>query len=82
MDVGRDGDFQFLSDRGQNFAAVTGADSEVDMWRMVPDIDLLDHLIKRVQSQMWQRLFAQFLAVDVPLGSVLGCHTTVPIRGS
>lgn len=47
-----------------------------------PIADLLDHLIKRVQSQMWQRLCAQFLAIDVPLGSVLGCHTAVPIRSS
>ena len=31
-----------------------------------PIADLLDHLIKRVQSQMWQLLFAQFLAIDVP----------------
>jgi hypothetical protein len=38
-----------------------------------PIADLLDHLIKRVQSQMWQLLFAQFLAIDVPLGSVLDC---------
>ena len=47
-----------------------------------PIADLLDHLIKRVQSQMWQLLFAQFLAIDVPLGSVLDCHTAVPIRSS
>ena len=47
-----------------------------------PITDLLDHLIKRVQSQMWQRLFAPFLAVDVPLGSVLDCHTAVPLRSS
>ena len=38
-----------------------------------PIADLLDHLIKRVQSQMWYLLFAQFLAIDVPLGSVLDC---------
>jgi hypothetical protein len=38
-----------------------------------PIADLLDHLIKRVQSQMWQLLFAQFLAIDGPLGSVLDC---------
>jgi hypothetical protein len=38
-----------------------------------PIADLLDHLIKRVQSQMWQWLFAQVLAIDVPLGSVLDC---------
>jgi hypothetical protein len=38
-----------------------------------PIADLLDHLIKRVQSQMWQLLFAQFLAIDVPQGSVLDC---------
>jgi hypothetical protein len=38
-----------------------------------PIADLLDHLIRRVQSQMWQLLFAQFLAIDVPLGSVLDC---------
>jgi hypothetical protein len=38
-----------------------------------PIADLLDHLIKRVQSQMWHLLFAQFLAIDVPLGSVLDC---------
>jgi hypothetical protein len=38
-----------------------------------PIADLLDHLIKSVQSQMWQLLFAQFLAIDVPLGSVLDC---------
>jgi hypothetical protein len=35
-----------------------------------PIADLLDHLIKRVQSQVWHRLFAQFLAIDVLLGSV------------
>ncbi len=28
-----------------------------------PIADLLDHLIKRVQSQMWHLLFAQFLPV-------------------
>ena len=42
--------------------------------------DLLDHLIKRVQSQMWQLLFAQFLPIDVPPGSVLDCSTAVHIR--
>jgi hypothetical protein len=35
-----------------------------------PIADLLDHLIKRVQSQVWHLLFAQFLFIDVPLGSV------------
>jgi hypothetical protein len=29
---------------------------------------------------MWQLLFAQFLAIDVPLGSVLDCSTAVHIR--
>jgi len=38
-----------------------------------PIADLLDHLIKRVQSQMWYLLFAQFLAIDIPLDSVLNC---------
>ncbi len=47
-----------------------------------PIADLLDHLIKRVQSQIWQLLFAQFLAIDVPLGSVLDCNTAVHIRSS
>ncbi len=31
---------------------------------------------------MWQLLFAQVLAIDVPLGSVLDCHTAVPLRSS
>jgi hypothetical protein len=47
-----------------------------------PIADLPDHLIKHVQSQMRQLLFAQFLAIDVPLGSVLDCHTAVPIHSS
>ena len=47
-----------------------------------PIADLLDHLIKRVQSQMWQLLFAQFLAIDVPLGSVLDWDSAVHIRSS
>jgi hypothetical protein len=47
-----------------------------------PIADLLDHLIKHVQSQMRHLLFAQFLAIDVPLGSVLDCHTAVPIHSS
>jgi hypothetical protein len=47
-----------------------------------PIADLLDPLIKRVQSQMWPLLFAQFLAIDMPLASVLDCNTAVPIRSS
>lgn len=47
-----------------------------------PIADLLDHLIKRVQSQIGQLLFAQFLAIDVPLGSVLDWNTAVPIRSA
>ena len=47
-----------------------------------PIADLLDHLIKHVQSQMRQLLFAQFLAIDVPLGSVLDCTTAVPLRSA
>jgi hypothetical protein len=47
-----------------------------------PIADLLDHLIKRVQSQMWQLLCAQLLAIDVPLGSVLDWNTAVYIRSS
>ena len=47
-----------------------------------PIAGLLDHLIKRVQGQIGQPLFAQFLAIDVPLGSVLDGHTAVPIRSS
>jgi hypothetical protein len=35
--------------------------------------EVFDHLIKCVQSQMWYLLFAQFLAINVPLGSVLDC---------
>ncbi len=38
-----------------------------------PIADLLDHLIKRIQSQRWQLLFPHFLAIDVPQGSVLDC---------
>jgi hypothetical protein len=47
-----------------------------------PIADLLDHLIKRVQSQMWQLLFVQLLAIDVPLGSVLNGNTAVHIGSS
>ncbi len=31
---------------------------------------------------MWQLLFAQFLAINVPLGSVLDCSTAVHIRSA
>lgn len=47
-----------------------------------PITDLLAHLIKRVQSQMWQRREKPLLTIDVPLGSVLDWNTAVPTRSS
>ncbi len=48
----------------------------------MPIADLLDHLIKRVQSQIEQLREKQLLAIDVPLGSVLDWNTAVQIRSA